>query len=291
MVISGQIFSSGIVSVIQAYIDGEDSPTREGTARYACELLRWYDMCGNPKMASAKKAMLVLHKQGKLRLPQPTSNRQPLSNSNVQVDFNLPVVNADLRSHPHLSLDIVTSKKDRELWLHLIRSYHYLGESRIIGPQIKYLIRSGGVVLGAISFSSSAWSVKARDEWIGWNSAERQRGLRYILSNSRFLILPTVHIPNLASKVLSLAVKRISNDWCNTYGIKPLLLETFVDQRFEGTCYRSANWITLGMTTGRGRNDQLLGPSSSKRLFLYPLTKKLDTLKEKARKLPVLSNE
>lgn len=290
MVICGQIFSPGVISAIQQYIDGDPSRTRENIARWVCAYLDWVDDAKRPKVASAKKALLDLHRTGALILPDP-SRAAPSISSAVPIDFVLPEVAGDLRNHPRLRLDIVKSKEDRQLWLHLIRNHHYLGEWRVIGPQIKYLIRSDDMVLGALCFSSAAWSVRPRDEWIGWNSSERQRGLKYILSNTRFLILPTVRVNNLASKVLSMAVRRIAKDWKDLYKVKPLLIETFIDQAYHGGCYRAANWIDLGDTTGRGRNDQLEGEESRKRILIYPLAKKMTILYGQTAKTPTLNTE
>ncbi len=141
---------------------------------------------------------------------------------------------------------------------------------------IRYLIESGSGNrrLGCLPFSSAAWQIKARDEWIGWDAPTRKRRLPRLINNSRFLILPWVHIPNLASHVLALALRTVLQDWQIQFGVRPWLAETFVDsQRFTGHCYRAANWIDVGLTTGRGRQDQnhTRHGLSPKRILLYPL--------------------
>jgi hypothetical protein len=125
-----------------------------------------------------------------------------------------------------------------------------------------------------MQFSSPAWRMKARDQWIGWDDTTRSRNLQRVVTNSRFLILPWVHIQNLASTVLSLALRRLVIDWEQRYGVRPLLVETLVDPgRFTGGCYLAANWIALGGTAGRGRMDrehQRHG-AAPKKLLVYPL--------------------
>jgi hypothetical protein len=127
--------------------------------------------------------------------------------------------------------------------------------------------------MGGLSFSAAAWSVKARDQWIGWDAQARQENLEKVVCNSRFLILPWVNIPHLASHVLSLCVKRLAGDWRERYGLEPVLLETFVErERFKGTCYRAANWQHVGESQGRGRQDGArLFSKGVKDIYLYPL--------------------
>jgi hypothetical protein len=142
-----------------------------------------------------------------------------------------------------------------------------------VGAQRRYLIHSRDGWLGAVGFSAAAWKVAPRDLYIGWSAAARQVKLHYVVCNSRFLILPWVRSPNLASKVLSLCAQRIAQDWQQAYGFKPLLLETYVDrQRFRGSCYRAANWIHVGQTQGRGKLDrQHQYAVPVKDVYLYPL--------------------
>lgn len=161
----------------------------------------------------------------------------------------------------------------------MVDRHHYLGHRVPFGAYIRYFIRAHHpepVVVGCLQFSSPAWRMAARDRYLGWDDTARKANLQKVVSNSRFLILPTVRIKNLASSVLSIAAARIVSDWENRFSVRPLLLETLVDSaRFSGTCYRAANWIEVGRTTGRGRNDsshRRLG-ESIKTVFLSPLAK------------------
>ncbi len=149
---------------------------------------------------------------------------------------------------------------DSALRLELVRRYHYLGCRVPVGAQLRYLVRSertGEAALAGLQGTSAAWRMAARDRWIGWSDAERARNLGFIVNNSRFLILPWVQVKGLAGKILAQCARQLRGDWQRRYGYRPLLLETLVDgRRFAGTCYRAANWIVLGETTGRGRMDR-----------------------------------
>jgi hypothetical protein len=159
------------------------------------------------------------------------------------------------------------------LWNEVITRHHYLGQASLVGAQKRYLIYSQKGFLGALSFSAAAWAVKSRDDWIGWSSKARQAHLSRVVSNSRFLILPWVRVPHLASKILSLVLKRLPRDWQEAYGYEPLLVETYVDrEKFKGTCYKAAGWVEVGSTSGRGKRDrQHAAPLPIKKIFVYPL--------------------
>jgi len=171
----------------------------------------------------------------------------------------------------------VQGKEHRRLWYEYIDRYHYLGYRLPFGAQLRYFIKSGtkqGVILGCLQFSSPAWKMAPRDRWIQWDDEQRKRNLQKIINNSRFLIFPWVKVKNLASSVLAMAVKTIPDDWQSCYGYRPVLMETLVDQkRFKGTCYKAANWIHVGATTGRGRMDRenKRHGMSVKEIYVYPL--------------------
>jgi hypothetical protein len=158
-------------------------------------------------------------------------------------------------------------------WWAMMQEHHPLGGGPLCGAQMRYLIACEAGVLGGLSFSAAAWRLAPRDAWIGWDDAARRAGLSKVVANSRFLILPSVQVPNLASHVLALALKGLSADWQARYGIAPVLVETFVDStRYRGTCYRAANWIHLGQTQGRGRQDSThAARGTSKDIWVYAL--------------------
>jgi hypothetical protein len=176
-------------------------------------------------------------------------------------------------------LDPVEKREDRLLWRELVGRYHYLGHTVPYGAHMRYLIRvtrPNPAVVGCVQFSSAAWRLAPRDRWIGWDDRSRGRNLQRIVNNSRFLLLPWVQVPNLASKVLSLAAQGVVHDWERRYGIRPVLLETLVDaSRFRGACYRAANWIPVGLTSGRGRMDRAhqRHGAAPKEVLVYPLSR------------------
>ena len=162
------------------------------------------------------------------------------------------------------------------LFRQFIQRYHYLGYRVPFGANLRYIVESGdGRILAALQWTSPAWKMSARDQWIGWNSKQRARNLQYIVNHSRFLILPWVHVKSFASTILARAARQLPIDWQRHYGYPPVLLETLVDaSRFKGTCYRAANWICLGETTGRGRMDRYhLALEPAKLIFVRPLSR------------------
>ena len=176
-----------------------------------------------------------------------------------------------------VELTLVVKPDQRLLWRELVGRYHYLGHTVPFGAQLRYLVsvsRPEPRVVGCLQFSSAAWRMAARDGWIGWNDVQRARALQRIVNNSRFLLLPWVEVHNLASAVLARAARQLPGDWEAAYALRPLLLETLVDSaRFAGTCYRAANWVALGTTTGRGRMDRAhrRHGRAPKAVFVYPL--------------------
>lgn len=156
----------------------------------------------------------------------------------------------------------------------LIASYHYLGYSQTVGEHLKYLAFSRGRLLACFSWGSAAWRVACRDRFIGWDDSARERNLYRVINNTRFLVLPFVRIPNLASYLLSHNLWLLLSDWERIYAHRPVLLETFVQAPFVGTCYKAANWIRLGVTQGRGKYDRDKRKDKPvKAVFVYPVHK------------------
>jgi hypothetical protein len=176
----------------------------------------------------------------------------------------------------------VTSRycRDSVFWKELLQRHHYLGCGTLSGAQLRYLIKSSTYgYLGALAFSSGTWALKDRDQHIGWSDAARMANLKYVVTNDRFLLLPTVRVENLASHVLALALKRLPQDWEERYHVRPMLAETFVDPtRFDGTCYKAANWTTVGHTAGRRDGVK-------KKIFLRPL---IDDWREQLQREPLV---
>jgi hypothetical protein len=169
----------------------------------------------------------------------------------------------------------LVEKADSALWNEYIDRYHYLGYTPLPGAQLRYFVKSGTQILALLGFGAAAWKTAPRDSYIDWDAGTRKRNLHLIVNNARFLILPWVRSRNLASKILSMVSRRIVADWQQKYNYEPVLLETFVEKaRFQGTCYKAANWIYVGDTQGRGKldvhNEYKL---PVKGIYLYPLRK------------------
>ena len=175
-----------------------------------------------------------------------------------------------------LELALVEGQRESRLWREQLERYHYLGCRVPFGAQLRYWVRNRQRELACMLWTSPAWKMKPREVWIGWSDEQRQRNLQRIVNNGRFMILPWVRVKGLASKILALSAQRMPQHWQSHYGHRPLLLETLVDaHRFRGTCYRAANWIYVGQTTGRGRMDRehQADGQAIKDMYLYPLVR------------------
>ena len=167
----------------------------------------------------------------------------------------------------------MTQPGQSRLWNEYIHRYHYLGYKTLPGAQRRYFVNSGNRLLALLGFGASAWQIAPRDRFIGWSHQQRQKNLHLIVNNARFLILPWVQSKNPASMTLARVAHQLPDDWEERYHYRPVLMETFVDkERFAGTCYKAANWISVGETQGRGK----LGPAGKqsvpiKLIWLYPL--------------------
>lgn len=273
----GKPFSERELSAIRREIENADPFLRSEIARRVCRALDWVDITGKPKLMSARVGLLRLHREEFIELPPPR-NGNGNKTAMIHDDIDLPdaiELTGTVRDLTRLRLEIVEGEQQSRIFNALVQKYHYLGYRPLPGAQIRYLIFSDEGILGAISFSGAAWKVAARDNWIGWDARARERYLSGIINNTRFLILPWIKVKNLASRVLCLSVKRLKEDMPDRYGYCPVLLETFVDrERFEGTCYRAANWQRLGQTKGRGKCDRNhTAAIPIKDIYVYPLKK------------------
>lgn len=244
-------------------------------AHTICENLQWVTPNGRNKIESCIQLLEKLNSEGRIQLPKKRSpgnqtSRRAIPTSQTDAPANINCNLADVG----VELQPVLYRSEIRLWNQYVERYHTLGYRQPFGAHQRYFILSdGGSFLGCILFSASAWALAVRDQWVGWTQADRSKRLHLVVNNTRFLIFPWVKIKNLASKSLSLAVKRIRSDWQERYNYQPVLLETFVDtEKYLGTCYRAANWIYLGETAGRGRMDRHTRRELSiKQIYVYPL--------------------
>lgn len=273
MKVCGREFSQEVIERIRGIVRGDKDLTRNQLAKIACQWLDWQRADGRPKVMSCRKALLKLKERGVIELPEAKTTNIKRRIEGEKVAW--PTIKISLTELGEVELVMVTGrdKKLSRLWWQMMKEHHPLGEGPLCGAQLRYLVRSSAGWVGGLSFSAAAWRLKARDEWIGWDDATRLRGLSKIVCNSRFLILPTVEVPNLASHILGLAIRQLPTDWRNCYGEEPVVVETFVDSsRYAGTCYRAANWTNLGLTQGRGRQDRTREAKLvAKQILVYPL--------------------
>jgi hypothetical protein len=276
MLVAGRNFSEETLARIRSRIEGDPTLTRTALSREVCTWLGWQSADGQPKDMSCRVALLKLARRGFIELPagQSVSFAKPIEAS-VPAPRDWLSIETNLGELGRVWLVPVDSGQQElsRAWWAMMQAHHPLGAGPLCGAQLRYLVACEAGIVGGLSFSAPAWRLAPRDAWIGWDDPARQAGLSKVLANSRFLILPSVRVPNLASHVLSQALARLANDWQSRYGITPVLVETFVDRsRYRGTCYRAANWIYLGQTQGRGRQDRLhLAQGTIKDIWVYPL--------------------
>jgi hypothetical protein len=279
----GQAVSAKQIALIEQIIAGYPSLSRTELANTVCELLGWYRPNGRLKGIECRQFLESLHEKSVLRLPDRRGGRPRGSSTKVgktEQGEQADPLEGRLSDYQPVLLDVVATPEQRQLWRELVGRYHYQGHRVPFGAHLRYLVRTERprrAILACLQFSSPAWRMQSRDLWIGWDEVAHKKHLQRIVNNSRFLILPWVRIPHLASHVLALAARQVVPDWEARFALAPWLLETLVDpQHFSGTCYRAANWIEVGNSAGRGRNDRHHRPDNvqPKRVLVYPLHRK-----------------
>ena len=244
-----------------------------------CELWDWRASNGQLKDMACRNLLLRLEKAGHITLP-PRQRKSPngyRNRSPVWVAHRTEAIEGALKALTPLQITCVVSASEHDrLFRCLLSAYHYLGFRNTAGENLKYVVHSrDGQPLACLLFGAAAFKCGARDAWIGWPAPVRERNLPYVTNNSRFLVLPWVRVPHLASHLLSRIARRIQADWRAKYGHSLYCLETFVDRsRYRGVCYRAANWQLVGQSMGRSRNDRYHRLSvPAKDHYLYPLTR------------------
>ncbi len=275
--LGGRYFTSEELELIKEIVELYPGLSRKELSKTICENLSWFAPNGKYKTESCLGILEKLESQGQIKLP---GIRKQKTRKNVKIAITQ-------RSDPGESLfksidqyggiEIRSVEKgELGLWNEYVQRYHYLGYKIPFGLHQRYfIVLNTGQTVGCMLYSVAAWAVECRDKWIGWTPDERYRNLNKIINNSRFLIFPWVNIKNLASKALSLASRHIIQDWQERFGYKPQLIETFVDTRFKGTCYKAAGWHYLGITKGRGRQDRFnRKPTTIKAVYVSVLNAK-----------------
>ncbi len=276
----GREFTGEEILLIQEIVGTCGGISRRELAHTVCELLEWKRPNERLKVRECSDFLELLEAKKVLKLPEKKRKGQAGSQKIVPKNpCKQPIssLNGSVEEFVPLEVQRVHNRNQRDLFKGLLGRYHYLGYAMPYGARIQYLVyvnRPRREVVGCIQFSSPAWRMRARDEWIGWTDERRKVALQQVVNNSRFLIL--ARIQNLASKMLSCTLRELRGDWEWQYGLKPLLVETLIDrQQFHGGCYRASNWIELGETTGRGRMDRAnkLNGARVKTILVYPLVK------------------
>jgi hypothetical protein len=264
------------LAFLRELIQAQPHLSRRALSLAVCAAWQWRQPNGQPCDAICRGLLLRLHRAGHVILPPARWNttkpwRTRGSATPVPVDTSpLAASLAELRP---LEIRQVRRSAEEGLFNGLLAQYHYLGYQQPVGAHLKYLVWGAGRPLACAAWGSAPRHLGPRDRFIGWTAAARRRNLRLLAYNTRFLIMPWVAVPHLASHVLARLAARISLDWQRLYGHPIYFLETFVDPgRFRGTCYRAANWRVLGRTTGRGHNAPSKRPTQPvKEILGYPL--------------------
>jgi len=278
----GRPVSAGDLAVIRALIAANPRASRRRLSTLLCEIWQWRQPNGHLRAMVCRSLMLGLHRNGLIELPpRRCAPPNPLARRArpPAVAIEQTPVRGTLGEVGALEF-VQVRRSDREtLFNALLEAHHYLGYTQPVGEHLKYLVYAGERPLGCFAWSSAPRHLAPRDRFIGWSAAARRQNLRFVAYNSRFLILPWVAVRHLASHLLGAMVRRLSADWQRLYGHPIYFAESFVDrERFAGTCYRAANWIWLGCTTGRGKADQTHRANRSlKDVLGYPLTRDFRT--------------
>lgn len=279
IVLRGRDITFDDIDAMKAIIEENWSSGRSQISRLICKSLGWHQNNGRLKERACRDVLRSLEQMNLLKLPPSrlkrtapvTHRKHSLPDNHLLSSFHMASVS--INSITSLSVVMVRWTKEEELWNSLVATYHYLGYTLIVGRHLKYIVYEKDIPVACLGWGDAAWHIKDRDSWIRWTPDERCRNIKFIINNVRFLILPWVKVPNFGSFILSRCIKVVTQDWERYYGVRPILLETFVEKdRFKGTCYRAANWIHVGTTKGYARHGYSYhNHQIPKDIYLYPL--------------------
>jgi len=273
----GRMIRESDLPIIRALIEDNPAASRRELSQKLCEAWNWVQPNGAWCDMVCRGAMLALERAGyivlpavKWRPPNPLAVRPKPK----RFDIDTMPIECSLRDLGPLEFRLVRRTLEEPLFNALIEQHHYLGYTQPVGEQLKYMVFAGDRPVACLAWSSAARHLGPRDRFIGWSREARRRNIRFIAYNSRYLVLPWIRIPCLASHILGRMAALAPRDWERIYGHSVYYLETFVDPQRRGTCYRAANWITLGWTTGRGKASNSHRPNRPlKQVLGYPLDK------------------
>lgn len=277
----GRDITTDDVRFIRGLIAAHPDASRRVLSSKLCEAWDWTQSNGALCDMVARGLMLALHRAGRIELPARRHRPpNPLATRRrpAPVDVDMTPVRGDLASLRPLEFRRVRRTKDEPLFNSLIAQHHYLGYTQPVGAHLKYMVFAQDQPdrpLACLAWQSAPRHLGPRDRFLGWSKEARLRNVRFLAYNPRYLILPWVRVPHLASHILGRMARRLSRDWEEVYGHPVWYLETFVDpDRYRGTCYFAANWVELGWTTGRGKDSTSMKPNRSlKKVLGYPLVR------------------
>jgi hypothetical protein len=273
----GRVVTASDLAWLRALIAAHPGASRRQLSKLVCEAWGWRQANGQLRDMVCRSLLLALARAGQLELP--AVRQRPPNNAVVRRVRGVPALDrtplrARLGEIGPLAIRSVRRTPEEALYDGLVAAHHYLGYVRPVGEHLEYLAWAGERPVACVGFGSAPRHLGPRDRFIGWSAPTRRRNLRYLAYHTRFLILPWVEVPHLASHLLGRIARQVASDWERQYGHPVYYLETFVDpSRFRGTCYRAAGWIVLGRTTGRGKDDLTHRPNRpAKEVLGYPLT-------------------
>jgi len=278
----GRQVTEAEVEFLRTWIAAHPQASRRALSQQVCAAWNWVQPNGRPRDMVCRGLMLMLHRAGHLTLPpvrmvaqNPLARRQAPAVAEID---DTPVCGSLAGLGP-LVFRQVRRTDDEPRFNSLIRTHHYLGYSQPVGEHLKFLVYADSRPVAGFAWSSAPRHLGPRDRFIGWSAEARRQNIRFVAYNSRFLILPWVAVPHLASHLLGRMVRMLAQEWERVYSHPVYLAETFVDRtRWRGTCYRAANWTWVGETTGRGKADQTHRANRSRKdVLVYPLTKPFRT--------------
>lgn len=280
----GQEIGSEQILFLREFIRTHPTSSRWKLSRQLCEALGWKQANGALRDMVCRGLLLMLERAGEIELPPVrrqirgqcrTGRPRPEA---ILIDTT-PLA-MTLRELGPIQIQPVRRTSDEPLFNSLMEHHHYLAYEQPVGEHLKYLVGAQDRPIACLAWSSAPRHLGSRDRYIGWSAEARRQNIRFIAYNTRFLILPWVQVPHLASHVLGKVTRALSDDWNRMYGHPIYFAETFIDPgRFHGTCYRAANWQLLGFTTGRGKDDHTNKPNRPiKQILGLPLTRRFREL-------------
>jgi hypothetical protein len=277
LIIQGRPIGPAELAQVRGLLADHPDWSRYRLSRQLCQIWNWRNHVGQIKDMAARSLLLKLEERGWVGLParrRLSPNRMRHKQIRLLQHLIDPITGSLSELQPLQIQELSRQPEAGPVFDWLLHRYHYLGYTGAVGQNVKYLVRDRqGRDLACLLFGAAAWKTRGRDAFIGWTAGQRQAQLHQVADNSRFLILPWVRVPELASHILGRVARRIAADWQGRYGHRVALLETFVERgRFRGSCYRAANWIGAGQTRGRTRQDRRhILQAPVKDVWVYPL--------------------